>query len=328
MADSASYYYDLALEFLPDRNNMVYRDIVSSRALFEYKKDSMIVLDSVKSMVAQAVDEAERLSRYLLIGSIYHSFDQDDSAKVYLEPVFEKDPSRATLAAQVLHEIAIKEKDTIKSNAYAQFVIEDVAVNAANQARVSKLSDLFQTYLQEKQESASLRERKKAVKTTLAVVLSLVVVLAVVVVILMRRRSKKRMAAHEAETHTLNEEKQQLQTQVDEAQQQARAMLLQRVHDFYRSKLPNRLERILAEFEAAYPLALERLAAAYPELSEMERQIAVLNFLHFRVKEEADLLGLSENTVNKYRSNLRKKTENVSFSSCFDKQKSVLFHRI
>ena len=328
MADSASYYYDLALEFLPDRNNMVYRDIVSSRALFEYKKDSMIVLDSVKSMVAQAVDEAERLSRYLLIGSIYHSFDQDDSAKVYLEPVFEKDPSRATLAAQVLHEIAIKEKDTIKSNAYAQFVIEDVAVNAANQARVSKLSDLFQTYLQEKQESASLRERKKAVKTTLAVVLSLVVVLAVVVVILMRRRSKKRMAAHEAETHTLNEEKQQLQTQVDEAQQQARAMLLQRVHDFYRSKLPNRLERILAEFEAAYPLALERLAAAYPELSEMERQIAVLNFLHFRVKEEADLLGLSENTVNKYRSNLRKKTENASFSSCFDKQKSVLFHRI
>ena len=139
----------------------------------------------------------------------------------------------------------------------------------------------------------------------------------------------KRRKEHEAETQTLNEEKQQLQTQVDDALQQlqtqaddalqqARAMLPQRVADLYRAKVPNRLERIMDEFEAAYPQALEKLAAAYPELNETERQIAVLNFLHFRAKEEADLLGLSDNTVNKYRSNLRKKTENASFSSFLD----------
>jgi FixJ family two-component response regulator len=95
-------------------------------------------------------------------------------------------------------------------------------------------------------------------------------------------------------------------------------MLPQRVADLYRAKVPNRLERIMDEFEAAYPQALEKLAAAYPELNETERQIAVLNFLHFRAKEEADLLDLSDNTVNKYRSNLRKKTENASFSSFLD----------
>ena len=77
--------------------------------------------------------------------------------------------------------------------------------------------------------------------------------------------------------------------------------------DLYRAKVPNRLERIMDEFEAAYPGAMERVAAAYPELSETERQIAVLNFLHFRAKEEAELMGFAENTILKYRSNLNKK---------------------
>ena len=72
-------------------------------------------------------------------------------------------------------------------------------------------------------------------------------------------------------------------------------------------KVSNRMERIMAEFEAAYPFALEQLATAYPDLNETERQIAVLNFLHFRGKEEAELLGFAENTIMKYRSNLNKK---------------------
>ena len=117
----------------------------------------------------------------------------------------------------------------------------------------------------------------------------------------------KRKRQREAETFAWHEEKQQLQTQVDKAAQQARAMLPQRASDLYHSDVPNRLERIMAEFEAAYPKALEQLTAAYPELSEVERQIAVLNFLHFRAKEEADLTGYTEGTTLKYRSNLNKK---------------------
>ena len=94
-------------------------------------------------------------------------------------------------------------------------------------------------------------------------------------------------------------------------------MLPQRVNDLYRSKVSNRMERILEEFEAAYPYALERLAAAYPDLNKTEANLVVLSFLQFRAKEEADLLGLSENTVMQYRSNLRKKTANASFSEFF-----------
>ena len=321
VTDSASYYYDLALEYLPDRNDMVYRDIITSQALFEYKKDSIIALDSVRSMAAQAIDETERLARYLFLGIIYHYSGQDDTAKAYLEPVLEKDPSRAALAARVLHEIAIKEGDTIKYNAYAQFLLEDAFVNAENQARVSKLNNLFQTYLQEKQEIASLRERKKAVRTTLVVVLPFVVVLAAVVVILMRRRNKIRMAAREAEaqrrlsevsqrlseaSQRRDEAERELQTKVEQAAQHTREILQQRVTDIYQSNGKDRLQRILEAVDDTYPQTVARLKSEYPELSETERNILLLNFFHFRIKEEADLLGLSENTVGKYRSNLGK----------------------
>jgi tetratricopeptide (TPR) repeat protein len=321
VTDSASYYYDLALESLPDRNDMVYRDIITSQALFEYKKDSIIALDSVRSMAAQAIDETERLARYLFLGIIYHYSGQDDTAKAYLEPVFEKDPSRAALAARVLHEIAIKEGDTIKYNAYAQFLLEDAFVNAENQARVSKLNNLFQTYLQEKQEIASLRERKMAVRTTLVVVLPFVVVLAAVVVILMRRRNKIRMAAREAEaqrrlsevsqrlseaSQRRDEAERELQTKVEQAAQHTREILQQRVTDIYQSNGKDRLQRILEAVDDTYPQVGEKLKEEYPELSETERNILLLNFFHFRIKEEADLLGLSENTVGKYRSNLGK----------------------
>ena len=128
----------------------------------------------------------------------------------------------------------------------------------------------------------------------------------------------KRKKEHEAETQTWHMEKQQLQTQVDDALQQARAMLPQRANEIYSSKVGNRLERIMDEFEAAYPGAMERVAAAYPNLTKTEAQLFVLSFLQFRAKEMADLLGLSENTVNQYRYNLRKKTENTSFSAFLD----------
>ena len=342
--DSAAYYYKMALETHPDRKTLVYRDAVCLLALSEFRThhDTLASLDSLKSMMAQAASEAEMLTRFMAIGSIYHDIGQYDSAKVYLEHVVKKYPKGANTAAIYLRDIALKEGDTVKANQYALILAEKGATAANNQARASQLNDMFQQHLQWEQEKAEAERRQTeqlaARRRMVRGVVTAVVVLLVLGVGLwwwMAKRKKE----HEAEAQILNEEKQQLQTQVndalqqlqtvddalqqlqtqaDDALQQARAMLPQRVADLYRAKVPNRLERIIAEFEAAYPQALENLATAYLDLSETERQIAVLNFLHFRAKEEADLLGLSDNTVNKYRSNLRKKTENVPFSLFLD----------
>ena len=342
--DSAFYYYERILEIHPDNKTLLYRDAVCMLALSDYcaHHDTLASLDSLKSMMLQASNETEMLTRFIAIGGIYHDIGQYDSAKVYLEPVLGKFGKKGKVAARLLRDIAMIEGDTVKANQYAQFLIEDVTSAANSQARVSQLNDMFQQHLQWEQEKAEAERRQTeqlaARRRLVRGVVTAVVVLLVLGLGLWWWMAKRRKE-HEAETQTWHEEKQQLQTQVDDALQQlqtvddalqqlqtqaddalqqARAMLPQRVADLYRAKVPNRLERIMDEFEAAYPQALEKLAAAYPELNETERQIAVLNFLHFRAKEEADLLDLSENTVNKYRSNLRKKTENASFSSFLD----------
>lgn len=344
--DSATFYCNEALQMLPDTNNAVYRDWVSQLALINYdlSKDAEASIVQLKRMLAQTSDENEKMARIFTIGSIYCDDGQYDSALVYLVPMFEnKDNAvRQRVAASYLHEIYQSKGDTVKAAQFAVYLTENTISQGKSNAQVSQLNELFQQHLQWEQEKAEAEKRQAeqlaARQRMVRGVVTTVVVLLVLGLGLWWWMAKRRKE-HEAETQTWHEEKQQLQTrmddalqqlqtvddalqqlqtQADDALQQARAMLLQRVADLYRAKVPNRLERIMDEFEAAYPQALEKLAAAYPELNETERQIAVLNFLHFRAKEEADLLGLSDNTVNKYRSNLRKKTENASFSSFLD----------
>ena len=302
--DSAAYNYDLTLDYISDRNTMFYRDWVALTALNNYyfHHDTVAALDSLKSIIAQSASESERLTRFLAVGSIYSDIGQYDSAKYYFEPVFEYEEKsfNKRVVSNFLRLIALKEGDTLKADQYAQVMAENTTSPGESQARVSKLNDMFQSYLLEKQEAASMRARKEDVKKATRIIVPMAILMALAIIVFAKLRSRKL-----------------LKEQQDEAILQARMMLPQRVNDLYRSKVSNRMERILEEFEAAYPYALEQLAAAYPDLNKTEVNLVVLSFLQFRAKEEADLLGLSENTVMQYRSNLRKKTANASFSEFF-----------
>jgi tetratricopeptide (TPR) repeat protein len=341
--DSAAFYYDEALRMLPDTNNMVYRDIVSQLALLSYKYGNGVdpSIRDLKRMAKQAADEKEKLNRYMTIGSIYCIDKQYDSALVYLIPVFEgkENVVGQRVAISYLHKVYQSLGDTLKAAQFAVYLAENTVSQGESNSQVSQLNELFQQHLQREQEKAEAERRlaeqeaaRQRWRLGLAVTVAVLLVLGFGLWWWMARRKKE----HEAETQTLNEEKQQLQTQVDDALQQlqtmddvlqqlqtqaddalqqARAMLPQRVADLYRAKVPNRLERIMDEFEAAYPKVMERLAATHPELNKAERQIAVLNFLRFRAKEEAELTGFAENTILKYRSNLNKKASSDPVSA-------------
>ena len=332
-ADSAAYYYDKALDLMPDRNTMLYRDVVTSKALFECKGNGNVViaLDSMKSMAAQAASDTERLNRFLTIGGVYKSLGQYDSAKVYLEPVFEKDPDRASLAAKYLRDIAMAEGDTLKANQYSQILAEDAAAAPGNLFRASQLNDLFQNYLQEKQETALALERQEARRRNLWIGggVALLAIVGLAVAIVTRRSHKKHLAAQEAEAQRRldeasqrlseasqrlteaskrhDETERELQTKVEQAAQHTKEVLEKRVMGIYMTGNGDRLEHIFEDFESVYPLAVEKLEARHPELTEQERNVVVLSFLRFRAKEMAELLGLSENTVLQYRSNIKKK---------------------
>jgi tetratricopeptide (TPR) repeat protein/DNA-binding CsgD family transcriptional regulator len=312
--DSAAYCINEAMRFLPDTNYSIYRDLVSQKALLNYDMGKGVEssINDLKRMAVQAVTDQEKLIRFLTIGAIYYAEKQYDSALVYLIPVFEnkEDAYRQKLAAPYIREIYQSLGDTVRAAQYAAYIAENTAPVGESNAQVSQLNELFQQHLQWEREQAEAERRQAEQEAARLRKMRSLVAMAVVLLVAglglwwwMARRRKE----HNAETRTLHEKQQQLQTQVDEATQQARAMLPQRAKDLYHSDVPNRLERILAEFEAAYPKVTERLAATHPELSEAERQIAVLNFLHFRAKEEAELMGFAENTILKYRSNLHKK---------------------
>lgn len=138
---------------------------------------------------------------------------------------------------------------------------------------------------------------------------------ALLVVLWMTNRHRKNK---EIELLRQEEAYRKLQSEFDAASQHSRQVLQQRMMTLYRTGGNDRLERILAEFAAAYPGAMEKMQAKQPELIEAERNIVVLSFLGFRVKEEADLLGLSVNTVTKYRTNIRKKLGSDSVSNLWE----------
>ena len=308
LADTAEYYFNEALRHLPDTNNRLFIDVVTQLELLKINmgqdfEPSIIVL---KRIAAQTLDETERLCSYLAIGGIYHSYNQYDSALVYLTPVFEnkKDPYRQKVVAPYLHEIYLNTGDTVKAALFARYIADNTATEGESNAQVSTLNDLFQQHLQWEQDRAKAEEHhKKSVRLYVLLSSLLVVVLLIGLFVYSYRKSK------EAEATRLREAQHQLKAELEQSSQHQRNMLQQRALAIYQSGGDDRLQRILDEFESAYPSATVKLEQACPNLNKTELRIVILSFLGFRAKEVADLLGLKENTVTQYRSNLKKKAD-------------------
>lgn len=93
--DTAYYYYNEALNSLPDTTNLIYRDIISSLAVLSYDLGLGFssALEQMMQVTLQAGSKDELLTRYYTIGSLYYEEHIYDSAIVYLNQVFEFDGS-------------------------------------------------------------------------------------------------------------------------------------------------------------------------------------------------------------------------------------------
>ena len=327
--DSAQYYYDEALRLLPDTSNWLFKVLMSSKANLNYasSEDVEPAVSDLKRIAAKA-DSYEKPWHFFLIGQIYYNEKQYDSALVYLEPTFElsENIESKALVSKFLHDIYQSQGDTLEASQYAVYHAEHTEQERVKMARVSYLNELFQKHLQKEQEAKLLIEQKKKIRTWLIVGLPLAVIVSVFVVVVTRCRNRKRLSAQEAEAQQrLNEVQQrhdeaerELQAKMEQAAQHTREILQQRAMTIYQSGGGNRMKQILDEFEAVYPKAMPELVSTHPELSETERHIAILNFLRFRAKEEAELMGFTEYTALKYRSNLKKKAGSDPISTLFE----------
>lgn len=249
------------------------------------------------NVVAKSTQEEER---WLSIGTEYYFEGQTDSAKVYLEQVFLNDTDKKMTAARYLLDIALAQGDTLKINEYAVYL-------AANY-------DL--TLNQERQQS---RQR-----TWLIVAGALLMLLIMGGVLLQLRKTNHQQRKaydqerqiydqerqiHDQERQIYDQERQAYHRQLNETQSAMERQAFENLQRQTREVLSrgSQRKRILEAFNATYPKAYERLKTTYPDLSEQEYDLLILNFLEFRIKEEAEILELSQNTVMKYRSNLLKK---------------------
>ena len=331
LADTAEYYFNEALRHLPDTNNRIFIDVVTQLELLKINmgqdfEPSIIVL---KRIAAQTLDETERLCSYLAIGGIYHSYNQYDSALVYLTPVFEnkKDPYRQRVVAPYLHEIYLNTGDTVKAALCARYIVDNTATEGESNAQVSTLNDLFQQHLQWELDRAKEEERQRAARHSRWIWMAIagLLLLVAIAIVVARRGYGKRLKLQQEESDKqlkiqqeesskrlklLQEESsKQLEAAQDALKVKEKDALFTKVNAIYQDKLGNKAKRIFEAFNEAHPDAVSKLKAAYPDLTDTEVDICVLSHFAFRVKEIADILELRENTVAKYRSSIKKKTQ-------------------
>ena len=251
------------------------------------------------TVVAKPVGE-DRWHQYLNRGTEYYYAGQQDSAKVYLEQVFENDEEGKMTAARYLLDIALAQGDTLKINEYALYLAENY--------------DL--TITQERQKS------HRRIIIIVAAALLLLLLMTWVILWLRKANRKQRLVhdrerqaydqereAYDRERQAYDRERQAFDQQLNAAQTAIERQTFEDLQRQVREVLSrgNQRKRILEAFNATYPKAYERLKSTYPDLSDQEYDLLILNFLEFRIKEEAEILELSQNTVMKYRSNLLKK---------------------
>ena len=137
-------------------------------------------------------------------------------------------------------------------------------------------------------------------------VAALLLLAAAAFVVYHRVYRKKMIQANEAIQRDLQAAHGALEAQANEA-------LRMKAQAIYDDKRNNTFNRILEVFNEAYPDALTKLKAAHPDLNDTELDVCVLSYFPFRMKEIADILDLRENTVSKYRTAIKKKTQTETF---------------
>ena len=312
--DSADYYYTEAVNLMSDVKDENYRDAVTFKAMLSYNmgKGAEPTLDALKLVTEQSENNAERLRRRLTLGSVYYFEGQYDSALVYIKPVYEDkevDKKRKITASSLLREIFMRKGDTLSAAQYAIYQAESMVPTGDSKALVSQLNELYHNYLQQKQERELMAERQQSARRIHLVLVAIVVLLLFVtaIFVVVRRGYLKRLERQKHETAMYQERTSQQLNEAQTALKQKTFDNLKKQAKLLYDKGGHPRKSILDAFNKAYPEAYGKLKTTYPDLTDQECDLLVLNFLQFRIKEEAEILDLSQNTVMKYRSDLIKK---------------------
>lgn len=323
-SDSAQYYLD---KLFPLTDSVVDFDmyqqvlrLVSNQYYDQKQYDSAFMTEQqLIEMKARRGMDTKRDSLSLGIAMFFSP--RKMSSKPYLLKVLEVYPDTVTVESGAVMSL-LSELYEIEGNADSVAFCNRFLPKYA-QVESDRVSDgilLTKQYEQFKAERdarvQALREQKEAQndqrKRLLFGGLGILLVLALLAFVWYHRRFKR----------MVNEQQEEISRDLRDARNTLEARELEtlkiRAYAIYHDKLGHTDRRVMEVFTEAYPDALPKLKAAYPDLNETEISICVFSFFGFRVKEMADILDFRENTVAKYRLNIRKKTQTEDVESLME----------
>ena len=257
-------------------------------------------------------DEKRLFLLNLNLGDVYFYEERMDSAAYHynqvdsLLPFIQVKPERKVSAYKSLSRFSEKLGDEAKALEYRkkyESELYDLMTLNRKQAVYQIQRQYDYETLQRSMDLKIIRRHR------IILIISILLFIAYIIILILQFRHKQ-MRETEAEM------KQQIDTMKQDLRHSHR-VLQQRAMNLYKAEGDKAWEQILAEFAAAYPEGMEKLQSNYPDLTETERNLAVLSFLGFRTKEEAEILHLSLHTVSKYRANIKKKTSSEPFSDLY-----------
>ena len=207
--DSADYYYKKAIDYLSDSCNQTYRDLATVRALLCYNKvnNAQVSLEQLHLLLVQAESQNEYLSRCAVIGEIFYREQQFDSARFYLDKVFDESLNIASKkqAAEWLVEICkIQETNFIK---YTDYLVPFANIEESKSELKSQLAELYSILIQNRQKRLYQNRSWYQIQWLMIIIVGLIVVLSTVFLCINRNKKLHHKAQIEEERR-INEIKQ------------------------------------------------------------------------------------------------------------------------
>ena len=206
--DSAFFYYEQALDNLPDTSNLVHRDIVSSKAFLSYclSKGTGSALSDLKRMLVKSESGGERLRRCLTISEIYFKEQALDSVLHYSEIVFKKSDDKLSKlqAASHLQYVYEKEGNALKSNEYTKFLSYYTLPEVIQNKNNATLTRLIQKNENRKLNLIRLREKKKSNRHAVFVFSVLTMFLIALIVLPLSLKHRSRLKKAETQMRSLD----------------------------------------------------------------------------------------------------------------------------
>ncbi len=206
--DSASFYCDRAIMFLPDTNNQSYRDISALCTVLSYNKGetSQETLKRLRYLFFMAESSQEQLARCLNISEIYFHEKKYDSAWVYLIKVFNESTninSRKQAAEWLVEICKFQGKNP---EIYADFLIPFANKEENKSAIKSQLTELYNAFRQKKLElQHRLLIRRATIQTMVVIGVLLIVILFILLISFHRKQNYKTKLETEEYVHKMKQ---------------------------------------------------------------------------------------------------------------------------